>query len=296
VSDEEYFRQRRRGMGGRWSNSMELLKSSWGVLRTHKQLLVFPIISAIATLLLIAALILPAYYVTGASNGHINNQAWFYVFFFIFYFIGSFIVIFFNTGLIACAQECLRGGDPDFSHGWNIAKQNIGKIAGWALINATVGLVLKAIRERAGIFGAIIAGIIDVAWNLITFFVIPVLIFQGFGVIDSIKESAKIFKRTWGENMVARFSLGIIFFLLGLVGVVPIVLAVLTKSAIVIIVISAVVLMYWTVLGVISASLTGILATALYDYAVTGQVPPAYNPQTIAYAFQPKKGKGRLGR
>ena len=78
-------------------------------------------------------------------------------------------------------------------------------------------------------------------------------------------------------------------------GVFPIVLAVMTKSA-VIIMISAVVLVYWTILGVISASLTGILATALYDYAVTGQVPAAYNPQTIANAFQPRKGKGMLGR
>jgi len=274
---------------------MELLKASWGVLKQHKQLIAFPVISAIATIVLIGALVLPAYYVTGVSSGHVNNQAWFYVFFFIFYFIGSFIVIFFNTGLIACAQECLRGGDPDFKYGWGIAVKNIGKIAGWAAINATVGVILKAIRERAGIFGAIIASLIGIAWNLITFFVIPVLIFQGFGVIDSIKESAKIFRRTWGENMVARFSLGIIFFLLGLVGVFPIVLAVMTKSA-VIIMISAVVLVYWTILGVISASLTGILATALYDYAVTGQVPAAYNPQTIANAFQPRKGKGMLGR
>ena len=214
------------------------------------------------------------------------------MFFFIFYFIGSFIVIFFNTGLIACAQECLRGGNPDFGYGWDIAKKNIGKIAGWALINASVGVILKAIRERAGIFGAIAASIIGIAWNLITFFVIPVLIFQGFGVIDSIKESARIFKRTWGENMVARFSLGIFFFLLGLVGIVPIVLAVMTKSAAIIIMVSAVVLVYWTILGVVSASLTGILATALYDYAVTGQVPAAYNPQTIANAFQPKKSRG----
>jgi Family of unknown function (DUF6159) len=275
---------------------MELLKASWGVLKQHKQLIAFPVISAIATIVLIGALVLPAYYVTGVSSGYVNNQAWFYVFFFIFYFIGSFIVIFFNTGLIACAQECLRGGDPDFKYGWGIAVKNIGKIAGWAAINATVGVILKAIRERAGIFGAIIASLIGIAWNLITFFVIPVLIFQGFGVIDSIKESAKIFRRTWGENMVARFSLGIIFFLLGLVGVFPIVLAVMTKSAVIIIMISAVVLVYWTILGVISASLTGILATALYDYAVTGQVPAAYNPQTIANAFQPRKGKGMLGR
>jgi Family of unknown function (DUF6159) len=282
-------------MGGTWSNSMELLKSSWALLREHKSLVIFPVISAVATIVLMLALILPMYFFTGIKDGHVDNNVLFYVFFFIFYMVVSFIVFFFNTGLIACTQECLRGGEADFNYGLSIATQNIGKILGWSVINATVGLVLKMIRERAGIFGAIAASIIGIAWNLITFFVIPVMIFQGFGVVDSIKESGSIFKRTWGENMVARFSLGLIFFLFALVGVVPVVLAIVTKSAVLIVLVSAVVLVYWTVLGVISASLTGILATALYDYATTGQVPGNFNQQAIVQAFQPKK-KGRLSR
>jgi len=283
-------------MGGRWSNSMELLKASWRVLREHKQLVAFPIISAAASILLIVALALPAYFVTGIKDGHVQNQAWFYVFFFIFYFIGSFVVIFFNTGLIACAQECLRGGDPTFSYGLGVAWEHLGRITVWALISATVGMVLKMIRERGGILGLIVASIVDVAWNLLTYFVIPVLIFQGFGVIDSIKESAKIFKRTWGENMIARFGLGLIFFVLSLAGIVPIVLSVFTKSAPVIIGVVALVLMYWTVLAVLSSSLNGILATALYDYAITGQVPEAFPQQAIVGAFQPKTKRGFLGR
>jgi len=218
------------------------------------------------------------------------------VFFFIFYFIGSFVVIFFNTGLIACAQECLRGGDPTFSYGLGVAWEHLGRITVWALISATVGMVLKMIRERGGILGLIVASIVDVAWNLLTYFVIPVLIFQGFGVIDSIKESAKIFKRTWGENMIARFGLGLIFFVLSLAGIVPIVLSVFTKSAPVIIGVVALVLMYWTVLAVLSSSLNGILATALYDYAITGQVPEAFPQQAIVGAFQPKTKRGFLGR
>jgi Family of unknown function (DUF6159) len=280
-------------MGGTWSNSIELLKSSWAVLREHKSLVIFPVISAIATIILMVVLVLPMYFLTGVKNGHVDSNVWFYVFFFVFYMVGSFIVIFFNTGLIACTQEYLRGGEADFNYGLSVATRNIGKILGWAAINATVGLVLKMIRERAGIFGVIAASIIGIAWNLITFFVVPVMIFQGFGVIDSIKESGSIFKRTWGENMVARFSLGLILFLFALVGIVPVVLVALTKSAVLIVLVSVVVLVYWIILGVISASLTGILATALYDYATTGQVPGSFNQQAIAYAFQPKKKERR---
>ena len=283
------------GMGGRWSNSMELLKASWTVLRRHKSLITFPIVSGILTVVMIAALIVPAYFLTGASSGHINSPVLFYVFFFIFYFISSFIVIFFNTGLIACAQECLRGGDPDFNYGLSVATQNIGKIAGWALVNATVGLILKMIRERLGILGTVLGSILGIAWNLLTFFVIPVLVFQGLGVIDSVKESASIFKRTWGENMIARLSLGLIFFVLGLIGLVPILLIIVVHTPVFVIGMVAISLVYWMALFIMSASLNGILSMALYDYAVTGQVPPPYNPQTIAYAFQQKPASSFMG-
>lgn len=283
-------------MGGTWSNSFELLKSSWRVLREHKSLVAFPIISTITTVVMMAALLLPAYFLTVPTikDGNAPNQLLYYLFFFIFYFLASFIVIFFNTGLIACATQALKGQDPDFAYGFDVAKKNIGKIAGWALVSATVGLILKAIRERAGIIGQIAAGIIGFAWNLIVFFVIPVFVFQGFGVIDSIKESASLFRRTWGENMVARFSLGIVFFLLGLLGIVPIVLAAMTRNAAVIIGAAGIALAYWIVLAVLSASLNGILAAAMYQYAITGQVPSAYNPYTISGAFQQRQ-PGRFG-
>jgi hypothetical protein len=282
-------------MGSRWSNSIELLKSSWTVLRENRSLVWFPVVSSIATVILIAALALPAYFLTGVKDGQ-ADKVMFYVFFFIFYLITSFIVIFFNTGLIACAKEAMHGGDPTFGYGMSVAAKNIGKILGWAAISATVGMVLKMIRERGGILGAIVSSIIAIAWNLITFFVIPVFVFQGLGVIASIKESAALFKKTWGENMIARFGLGIVFFLLALIGIVPIVLVAFTKSAALIILVSAVVLVYWAALAIMSASLTGILSMALYEYASTGQVPAAYNPQTIAGAFVPKPAKKGFGK
>ncbi len=283
-------------MKGRWSNSVGLVKESWNVLRNNKALVVFPVISGVLCLILLAAVMVPAAFLSGITGGKLDNQWVFYIFFFIFYFIASFITIFMNTGLIACAQISLQGGDPSFSDGIDAAKKHLGKIAGWAAINATVGFVLRMIRERGGIFGAIAASIVAVAWNLITFFVIPVIIFQEMGVIASIKESAEIFKRTWGENMVARFSIGLIFFLFALIGIVPMGLAVLTRQAAVIIPVAFIVVLYWTALAIMTMALNGILATALYDYAVTGQVPSAFTTETITGAFAPGKEKKKLFR
>src|SRR4030042_7139214 len=118
-------------------------------------------------------------------------------------------------------------------------------------LSATVGIILQAIRERAGILGRIAAGIFGMAWNLLTFFVIPVMIFENLGVTTSVKKSAQLFKKTWGENVVLRFSVGLVLFLFGLVGIIPIVLAVLTGTALVIIPVVAVVVIYWVGLSIL---------------------------------------------
>jgi hypothetical protein len=283
-------------MAGTFDRSMQILKQSLGVLKQDKELLFFPLISGIVMLVITASFIVPLALFTGIKDGEFESNALYYVLLFVFYLIGYFVVIFFNTGLIACVQIRLSGGDPKFSDGMQYAVGNLGKIAGWALISATVGLILQMIRERAGIFGRIAAGIFGMAWNLITFLVIPVMIFEKRGVIDSIKGSAALFKKTWGENVVLRFSLGLIMFLLALVGIVPIVLVALTESAPLIIAVVAVVVLYWFALGIISAALNGIFATALYDYATTGTVPAAFSQEVIAGAFEPKVSKGFFSR
>jgi Family of unknown function (DUF6159) len=279
-------------MAGTWSRSFEIFKQSLGVLKKDKELVLFPIISGMITVILTASFLVPVFFLIGVNSDEVQINPAIYVLFFLFYIISYFVVIFFNTGLIACAQIRLSGGDPSFRDGIRIASGNIGKIAGWALISATVGVILQMMRENLGLIGRIAAGLFGLAWNLLTFFVIPVMIFESQPVTGSIKRSAELFKRTWGENVVLRGSLGILMFLLGLIAVIPIALAALTKSAVVIITVVAVAVIYWFALGIFSASLNGIFSTALYNYANTGIVPTGFTPETIAGAFGPKRQRG----
>lgn len=283
-------------MAGMFSRSYQIFKESFEVLKQDKELVLFPIISGVITILITASFMLPLAFFVGNDNGDFKMKPFYYVVIFVLYLLSYFVIIFFNTGLIACAHIRLNGGNPRFSDGLNFAMNNLGKIFGWSLISATVGLILRMIRERGGIFGAIVAGLVGIAWNLLTFFVIPVMIFENIGVFNSIKRSSLLFKKTWGENVVLRFSVGLVIGLLALLGIFPIALAIMTKSAVVIILVAAVVLAYWLVLGVISASLNGIFAAALYNYATTGAVPSVYSPELIAGAFEQKKKRGFFSR
>ena len=212
----------------------------------------------------------------------LNTLGWIWVVpVILIYFVLFFIVIFFNTAIIACANIRLNGGNPTVSDGLRIASQNIGRILIWAIISATIGMILQAIRERAGWAGKIIAGIIGLAWTYVTFFIIPVLIFEKKGVASSIRRSASLFKQTWGETIIGTFGFGIIFGLLALLGIIPIVLGFLVGSTMGVLIGFVVAFFYWAIIGVIASATNGIYVAALYQYATKKQLPSEYDASLI---------------
>jgi hypothetical protein len=264
---------------GKFSNSWQLMKTSLGVLRKDKEIMIFPILSFGA-----CALILLSFFVGFWFMGLPSIEtAWvpWVVMMVIIYFVLFFIVIFFNTAIIGCADIRLNGGDPTVADGFRIASQNIGRILLWALISATIGMILQIIREKAGWAGKIIAGIIGFAWAYVTFFIIPVLIFEKKGMAPSIRRSASLFKQTWGETLIGSFGFGIIFFLLALLGIVPIALGFLIGTTIGIVVGVIIAFFYWAVIGVVASATNSIFVAAMYQYATKKQLPSDFDASLL---------------
>lgn len=279
---------------GVFSRSWLLLKESFAVLRDNTGLVMFPIVSGICTLIVTASFAVPGFLLFNSSGDTESVNPAIYVLLFLFYLVNYFVIIFFNAGLVFCVRKILYGQPTTFSEGLKEAWSRFGQILGWAVISATVGMVLQYLRENAGLPGKIIAGLLGMAWNLLTFFVIPVLVFEGVGPIEAVKRSGSIFKRTWGESVVGQFSVSVIIGLLSILGIVPIVLAIVTEQAALIIGAALLALVYWSLLGIVAASLNGIYRTALYVYASTGQVSPLFTQQAITAAFQTRPQKKGL--
>jgi hypothetical protein len=269
--------------------SFRLVKESYSVLKKDRELMLFPVISGVAGILLLIPFLLLMFSVSlfGDAGNLIGYPATF-----VYYLLSYFIVIFFNTGLIACANIRLNGGDPKFKDGIDIALKNVGKIFTWALISATVGVVLRWLSERSGFIGRIIIGLIGMAWGLLTFFVVPVMILEKISVTDSIKKSGALFKKTWGENVAGQFSIGLVFFLFGLLGIIPLGIAVLSAisgSLPMMVFFIGISFLYWLVLGILNASLNGIFMAALYNYATRGTVAGGFSEESIKGAYAPKR-------
>ena len=276
---------------GRISRTFELAKASWQVLKADKELLVLPILSLLATLIVAASFLAPIL-MTGNGTDIEDPGTVGYVLMFVAYVALAFITIFFNAALVHAANERLDGGDPTVGSALRGAAGRVHRILPWALVSATVSIILRAIEERAGIFGRVVSGIAGIAWSLVTFLVIPVLVIEDIGVMDAIKRSGSLFKRTWGENMAAQIGFG----LLGFVAVLPAFLlgagAIAAGGALAFAGLAVAVLWVLAVVMVLSA-LNGIFQTALYRYAAGRDTEGAFGGHDLSAAFAPKsRGRG----
>ena len=273
-----------------FSRSWVLVKASASVLRSDKELMLFPILSSLATLLVLATFALPVFMLKLFDNGFNVVGA---VVGFAFYFCQYTVILFFNSALVGAATIRLEGGDPTFSDGLRIAKSRLPAILGYAAIAATVGLILQSLKNRDNnIIVRLIGSGLGTAWTLATFLVVPVLVNREIGPIDALKESVALLKKTWGENAIGNVGIGaafgLIFVLVVLVGIVLAILAwqAAPAAGITVAVIAVIALL---VLGVTQAALSGIYSAALYRYAVSQETPVAFQGMALEQAFAPKR-------
>ena len=276
----------------RISNGWELAKESWGVLRMDKELIAFPLFSGIAGLLVFASFAVPLWstgYLDALSddpNAFQDPIAW--VISFAFYFVNYFVIVFFNSALIACAVKRFRGGDPTLAYGFQASMQRLPQIAGWALVSATVGILLRAIEQSNERAGQIAAALLGMAWSIATYFVVPVLVVEGVGPIEAIKRSGSVLKRTWGEAISANFGIGFIGFLASLPAIALILLGAYVigqASAALGIILIVVGILGLMLVGLISSALDAIVLAALYLYANDGDIPGQFNTRLLRQAF-----------
>ena len=261
----------------KFSRSWELVKASASVLRSDKELMLFPVISGVASLVVLATFLIPMSLLGLFAEGF---GAGVVVFGFLFYFCQYAVVIFFNSALVAAAMIRLEGGDPTLADGFNAAKARIPAILGYAAIAATIGVLLQSLKNSKNNFLVRLLGSgLGVAWTLATFLMVPVLVSRDIGPIDALKESVSLFKRTWGESAVGTVGIGAAFWVITvgmvLVGVLLTILAAQAWMGLAILV-GGLFLVAVLLLGVFQSALSAVYSAALYRFATTSEAPPAF--------------------
>lgn len=278
---------------GRLAQSWALVKASAAVLRSDRKLLVFPLLSGVCTLLVVASFLVPL--VLGGAFAHLDDGApppWTWPLAFLFYLSQYFVIFFFNAALVGAARIRLDGGTPTVADGLRLAVSRWQDILGYAAIAATVGLILRMIEERAGFIGRWIVGLIGVAWTVATFLAVPVLVNERLGPVDAVKRSAELLKRTWGENLAGNIGIGLVFGVLfvawAMLGVGLFTALAGERSLLAMALVGVVFVLGMLLIGVVQSALQGVYAAALHRYAETGSAGSGFDGALVEAAFKPR--------
>jgi len=313
---------------GTLGSTWQIVKASGVVIRENKRLLILPILSTISLALVLASFIAPVVASNwsviageekfaahgGSSAGtsageaeevELNLGAWeppgenapagdyvrFYGLLLGFYFANYFVIVFFNSAIVAASLFWMRDGRSSLAQGLGAAVKRLPQVIGWAALSATVGLVLRIIEShRRG--AQIVAAILGTAWTVMTYLAVPVLVVEGKGPLGALKGSAALLRKSWGQQIVGGFGFGIIYFLLSLLGVAIIGVGVYLAGALgnpaVALIFVAAAVVYFVVLFLVSAVQGPVFQAALYVYAKEGHASGSFGEEMLRNAFRPK--------
>ena len=274
---------------GRISNTWQLAKTSWAVLKKDRELLWIPVLSFLASAAVIVVVLVLTFLTLSTTSSHGDTTMELNPAMIVVFLVGALLLgiisVFFNGALVAGAHERLTGGDPTVRSAVGRAFSRIGGLVPWALITTTVGLVLKALRDRAGWLGRIVTHMLEMAWDVVTFLTVPAIVIDNLGPIEGLKRSASLLRQTWGENLAARVGFGILGFLLILPAVAVAALFIASGWQ-VLMAVGLIAAAAWVVLVVVVlTALNAIFQTALYLYATTGVLPSGFEQAPLAQTF-----------
>ena len=287
-------------MFDKFSRSWSLAGQCFEVLKQDPGLLIFPLLSSMALLVLLGSFAVPVFTLYhGAIGSDVGDggtthtsRLMFYVLTYVFYVISYTVMMFFNSALISVALRRLDGESAGVRDGLAAAWGNFPAIVGYALIAATVGTLLRAIEERVGFIGRIVVAIIGAGWTLATAMTLPVLVEENLGPVEAISRSLDLLKDNWGENLIGNsgISLGIAVIAMPLMVIAALVMAGAMSSGALGSIIAGMALFAITsiLIGLVSTTLHSIYTAALYRFATGSKENAGIDGDLLAGAYRSK--------
>lgn len=292
------------GFMDKFSRSWEITKLTFSIIKKDKTMLLFPLLSSIFSILFVLALIVPAIFLPFLTNGVVNEVTVFAILF-VLYFGLAFLATFFNVCVVYYTKETFANKEVTFSNTLGFAFSNIGLIAAWALVSATVSVLIRVLENatrRMGGIGQIISRMIlagaAMGWAIATVFVIPSIVYDKKTPFAAIKQSVGVLRKTWGESLIRYVGLGMIQGLITILGGALLLFLAFISFTISItlgIIMLVVFVLFLVVVSLVFQIANDVFNTALFEFAQTGKVPSGYDQKSLQDAFaQDTSNQNRL--
>jgi hypothetical protein len=262
---------------------------SWRTLRSHRSLAAFPVLGGAMSLVVVAPPALAGAYLADRGDtvpGAVLGAVAIYLVCFVSAFVG--------VGLAAAADAALRGEEASFGQGLRVARSRIRAISGWALINALLSIVLRALETRSEL-ATIAAALVGGAWSVVSLLAIPAIALEDAGPIEAIKRSGSLFKEHWGGRVTGMAAIGFGVFVLVMLPA----LALMTVGVVILsdggsagigggAALLAVGAVLFAVAAVLSNALRQIFAVALFRFTTSGEAIGGFEADDLERAVRVK--------
>jgi hypothetical protein len=273
---------------GRFGRGLALAAKSWEVIRGDRSLLVLPLLQLLCQAAAVAVVAGAGY----AAHVHVSRLV---------LLAGvavtslplNFVATFFGVAFVAVVRAHLDGERLSLRDALAFARSRLPAVTGWALLNTFVGVAISALEQvRGGALAARIAGwVLNVAWALAVFFILPALASERIGPVAAARRSASVVKRKWPEGIVGTTVIAAAFGVL----TVPLVLVgvagwfAYASAPGLGVLLLAVGVGGFLILGSAQAAVEGVFRFVLYDYATTETVRAPFTRADLDSGVRPKR-------
>ena len=250
-------------------NTGKLVKASIRVLREHKRLLVFPLLSAIAALVIAALFWLPgALTLRGSSNGTGTTRVIGIALLVLGYYVMTVASVIFNAALIFAVSQVLRGEEVGIRIALRAVLRRLPTILGWALISCTISLILRSLDRKV----EIAAALLDISWALFSFLALPAIVLGGTSARKCVGETRQLFKRAWVEEIAGSIRIRVVVWLI-LLPLLPVLFVGLGRATAFSMITGLAISAVWIgLVALLLSAVNGVFRTVVYHYAVTGTI------------------------
>jgi hypothetical protein len=285
----------------------QLLAAAWNGLKQDKELMTIPILGGLLTVISVASVTGIAFVMgafdsifSGASsnNAHVAISPLVYLLAAFTTYLITAIAIYFQAALMCGAMQRLEGGDPTVGSALRAPLKKLGPILLWALVATTVGLLLRLISDRGGAVARMSSFVTGIAWSVATFFVLPVVVFEGRNSFAAAKKSAELVSAQWGTaaRTGLRFGFKILFALVAAIGTIILGVSMMfgnlnpgtSIKVLPGLVVFLLGLLGLVVISIVAHALTSYIRVVLYRYAI-GKPVPGISNELLSVALTSKR-------
>ncbi|WP_211472285.1 DUF6159 family protein [Actinocrinis puniceicyclus] len=248
----------------------------------NKRLIAFPVMAFTAEAVVLAAFVAP--YVAmrhGFPAGPTHLGIAGYGLGVLCYLALTAVSAYVNAALLIAVGQGMQGGQPNVGGALRCASRVLPSILAWSVVSSTVGLLVRALDRRV----PMVTAILGISWSALSFFALPVVVFEGVGPLRGTRRAAELLRSAWREEATGTLRLGGILLLLAIPAAPVLFFGFGSENVTAMLLAVAVCALWFGLCGLVLSCLTSVYRVAVYLYATTNVAPAQFTGVDLGRAF-----------